>query len=126
MNNNIEDMPKTSMIDQEQIKMISGSIKKHSADLEKIKNKADLIWERCETYLDNNIINSIDTVKEINRKRYNVAIEELNNYANKIETIANIWRETEEQIKTSSVKLETLFSDISKSLSNIANNNSQN
>ena len=121
MNDEIKE-PQTTNINQEQIKMISGLIKRYSSDLEKVKERADLLWEKCETYLDPNIINSIDYVKDINRKRYNSAIEELNNYANKIESVANIWQEAEERIKTSSIELENLFSELGKTISNIANN----
>ena len=109
-------------IDQEQIKMISGLIKKYSSDLETVRERADLLWESCETYLDPSIINSIDYVKNINKKRYSDAIEELNNYANKIESIANIWNETEQRIKSSSIELEKIFSEIGKTISSITNN----
>ena len=121
MNNNIE-ASKPIAINQEQIKVIVGSLRKYAVDLEKVKSRADEIWEKCETYLDDNIINSIDTVKDINRKRYNSALEELNNYINKLETVANIWQDTEEQIKSSSIELENIFSEIGKTLSGLVNN----
>ena len=121
MNNNIE-ASKPIAINQDQIKVIVGSLRKYAVDLEKVKSRADEIWEKCETYLDDNIINSIDTVKDINRKRYNSALEELNNYINKLETVANIWQDTEEQIKSSSIELENIFSEIGKTLSGLVNN----
>ena len=121
MNNNEMNSKIITSIDQEQVKAIAGTLRRYSADLDNIKNEADIVWTNCETYLDSSIVASIRTVKEINRKRYMTAIEELNNYVNKLETIVNIWKDTEDEIKTSSIKLENIFSEIGKALSSIDN-----
>lgn len=118
--NNIGEV-KPVAINQEEVKLIVGSLRKYASDLEIVRKRADVIWERCEMFLDINIKNSIDTVKDINRKRYDKALEELNNYINKLETVANIWQNTEEEIKSSSIELENIFRDISNSFSNIIN-----
>ena len=121
MNNDEMNSKVVTSIDQEQVKAIAGTLRKYSADLDTIKNEADMIWTNCETYLDSSIVASIRTVKGINKKRYMAAIEELNNYINKLETVVNIWKDTEDEIKASSIKLENIFSDIGKALSSIDN-----
>ena len=109
-------------INQEQIKGITRDIRKYSADLDLVRKRADEIWKSCEMYLDDSVINSIQTVKDINRKRYNRAFEELEGYANRIESVANIWKETEDEIKASSIKLENIFSDIGRTFTDMVNN----
>ena len=116
MNNNIEGSRQV-LVDQDKIKMVVGSLRKQASSLEKVKQRADIIWERCETYLDKDIINSINTVKDANRKKYNKAFEELTYYINKLETVAEIWQSTEEDIKKSSKELESAFADIGKIIS---------
>lgn len=123
MNSEDEKALKTSTVDEEQIKIITGNIRKYSANLDTIRKRADEIWKSCEMYLDSSVINSIQTVKEVNRKRYSKAFEELDNYANKMDTVANIWKEAEDEIKVSSINLENMFTDISKIFIDIGNKN---
>lgn len=128
MNDNIETnrSPQSTTIDQEQIKKISELLRKYSDDLENVKSRADLIWADCEIYLDESVIKSIDNVKEINRRRYKNAMEELDNYTYRIDRIANIWNDAEEKIKVSSKELENAFSEIGKTITNFMNNNNNN
>ena len=112
---------KIMAVDEEQLKILSGIMKKYTNDLNIVKKQADTIWEQCSSCLDDSIIENLKTVKEYNNKRFNSALEDLNNYANKMETIANIWKDAEAEIKVSSKKLETLFSDISRTMSEAAN-----
>ena len=124
MNNNygMNRSPQTATIDQNQIKRISELLRKHSADLEEVRARADMLWENCEIYLDEGVINSINHVKDINKRRYDKAIEELNNYTYRIDRIANIWNDTEEKLKASSKELESAFSEIGKTISSFINN----
>lgn len=113
-------------VDEEQLKNLSGIMIKYANDLDRIKKQASVIWEQCSVYLDDSVIENINQVKEYNEKKYAKAMDELNNYANKMETVANIWKDTEAEIKMSSKKLESLFSDINKtmtdSIKSISNN----
>ena len=111
MNNNIEGSRQV-LVDQDKIKMVVGSLRKQASSLEKVKQRADIIWERCETYLDKDIINSINTVKDANRKKYNKALEELTYYINKLETVAEIWQSTEEDIKKDTKNVYQKINDI--------------
>ena len=107
---------KVQYIDQEQLKILAGTIRKYIIDLNRIKNKADSLWEQCSTNLDSEALEGINIVKSENQTKYNYSIDELNNYADRIESVANIWDDTEKEIKTSSVKLGSIFDDIGKTL----------
>ena len=118
MDNNMYTNSQIQYIDQEQLKILSEAIRKYVSDLNQIKKKSDEIWEQCSGYLEEGTLQSIDLVKSNNFIKYSSSIEELNNYANKIDTIANIWDETEREIRSSSKKLESFFTDINKTMMN--------
>lgn len=107
---------KVQFIDQEQLKILAGTIRRYVNDLNKIKNKSDVLWEQCSAFLEEGTLDSINMVKSDNYSKYVSSIEELNNYANRIESVANIWDETEQEIKASSRTLESLFDDIGKTM----------
>ena len=114
--NNFFTNSKIQYVDQEQLKILAGTIRKYINDLNNIKTNADAIWEQSSTYLEDNALKGINTVKSDNNKKYSKSIEELNEYANKIDTVANIWEDTENEIKSSSKKLESFFDDIGKTM----------
>ena len=116
MNNFFNTNSKIMTVDEEQLKITTRIIKKYANDLDRIKKNADLLWEQCSVYLDDNILESINNIKESNNKKYTSAISELNNYANKMESIAIIWKDAEDEIKSSSRKLENLFSNMEKTM----------
>ena len=116
MDNNTYTNSKVNYIDQEQLKILAGIIKRYANDLKTIKKKSDEIWEQCSSYLEDGTIANINIVKSNNYVKYNSSIDELINYANRIETVANIWDETEREINASSKKLESYFSDVSKTV----------
>ena len=118
MNNETKEFTnsKIQYIDQQQLKILAGTIRKFIIELKTIKKKSDIVWEQCSAYLEDNTIKNINSVKSDNAIKFAAAIEDLNNYANKIESIANIWEDTENEIKTSSKNLESLFDDIGKTM----------
>lgn len=122
MNNDLYTNSKIMTVDEEQLKTTSGIIKQYAIELDNLKKQADSLWEKCSVYLDDNILNSINTVKDVNNKKYLNAINELNNYADKMESVSNIWKDAETEIKVSSKRLESLFSDISKTITDAINN----
>lgn len=101
-------------IDEEQLRVFVGMIKQYAVELNSIKQKNDLIWEQCGKYLGESITSNINIAREYNSKRFKTAIDELDNYANKIESISNIWKDTEIEIKSSSKSLESMFADIER------------
>ena len=107
--------------DEEELKKIANKIRIYSNDLKIIKEKADQEWNMCSIYLDDATNQNINMVKSINNKKYLQDIEKLENYANKIESISNILKETELEIKASSKKFETLFEKINNNLLDILN-----
>ena len=122
MNDNLFSKSNLMYIDEEQLKEVSGYLRKYSSDLTKIKKHFNEVWEQCSTLLDDNTIKNINSLKDINDKKYSKAMEELETYANKIDTVANIWQDTNIQIKNSSKNLESMFIDISKSIDIKSNN----
>ena len=122
MNNNVYNGSQNITIDEEQLKIAVGQIKKQASELNKIKEQSDTLWEQCIPYLGESISSSINEMKSTNRKKYNDAIDELNNYANKLESVSNIWKDAETEITTSAKNLESLFSDIGKTIQNTVNN----
>ena len=130
MNDNINrdnDLKVLSM-DETQVKMISEKIREYASELEDIRNHAELMWEKCSVFLDDNIMSSINSVKEGNKKKYKAAHDNLKSYADRIDSIANIWKDTEAEIKSSSVDLENLFAELGRTISSVIgkDNNQQN
>lgn len=116
MNNEVYNGSKNITIDEEQLKLAVGKIKEQSIELNQLKDQSDLLWEQFSPYLGESVSSSINAMRETNRKKYYSAIEELNNYANKLESISNIWKDAEIEITTSAKNLESLFSDIGKTM----------
>lgn len=121
MNDFFNTNSKIMTVDEDQLKITSGIIKNYSNELSRIKKEADLLWEECSVYIDDAVLNNINTVKSTNNKKFSSAITELNDYANKMESIANIWKDTEVEIKASTKNLESLFSDIQRTMINAVN-----
>lgn len=122
MNDFFNTNSKIMTVDEEQLKITSGIIKNYSNELLRIKKNADSLWEQCSIYIDDSVLNNINTVKETNNKKFDSAISELNEYSNKMNSIANIWKDTETEIKASTKKLDSLFSNIQKTMLDAINN----
>ena len=103
-------------IDPEQLKIIVGIINKCSFDLKNAKEKADEAWASCKTSLSENVTKDIDDKKEIIKKDFEKALEELDEYALKLDSVSNIWKDTEMEILSTSKEVEQLLSGISKGL----------
>ena len=112
--NNTYTNSKVQYIDQEQLKILAGNIRSYIVDLNKIKSNADALWEQCSNNLDASALEGINVVKSENQVKFNTSIEELNNFADRLDSVANIWDDTEKEIKSSSIKLGSIFDDISK------------
>ena len=107
--------------DEEQLRNIANNIRKYSLDLSNIKEKADLEWSLCSKFLDESVTKNINLVKNANNKKYLSDIEKLDNYANKIEFVSNVLKDTELEIIASSKRFESMFEKINQNLSNIFN-----
>ena len=62
-------------------------------------------------------------VKSIDHKKYLTDIENLENYANKLDFISNVLKETEIEIKASAKKFETMLDKMNKDVLNVLNKN---
>ena len=86
-------------------------------NLKNAKKNADCAWEQCETSLGKQMTNDIRERKVMINKKFESAIVELEHEADKLDSISNIWNETEEEIMTSSKSLDGILSDLNKALS---------
>jgi len=104
---------------EEELKKIANNIRKYSNDLNIIKEKADQEWSDCSKFLDDTTNQNINMIKKINNKKYLSDIEKLDNYANKIDFVSNVLKDTEIEIRSSAKKFENLFEKINNNILNI-------
>lgn len=105
-------------IDPEQLKITVGIIKRCITDLQSAKGKADEAWELCRNSLNKEILNDIDEKRAVNNKLFDEGIENIELAANKLESVSNIWQETEKDIITSSKEIDGLLSEVQRRFSN--------
>ena len=118
MNNEINNNPNQNLtIDAEKLKMLSGVIKKTINDLKTAKKNADDAWDKCNASLGTGITVDINERKQMINKEFDKAIAELETDAETLESVANIWNDTEVEIMTSSKSLDDIFIDLNKTLS---------
>lgn len=103
-------------IDPEQLKIIVNVIKKCVIDLSGAKQKADAAWNDCRTSLGENVTKDIDERKHANDKKFKKAISEVENSTNVLSTVANIWKDTENEIMSSSKDFEEIVNKINNNL----------
>ena len=113
-NNNIK-------ADPDELKAAVSIIKKCLIELKNSKERADNAWEQCSPNIDKKYINLINENKKINNKNFNKAIEDLEYYANSLNSIADVWKDSEREIESSFIEFESLFSNLTKA-SNIIKN----
>ena len=103
-------------IDHEQLKIVADVIKTCTIELANAKQKADNAWNECRVSLGENITQSIDERKASTDKKYKKAIEEVDNSANTLLTVSNIWENTENQLLSSSKEFEEIVNKINNNL----------
>ena len=113
-------------IDPEQLKIVVGIIRKNINELKSAKEKEDNAWEACKSSINENIMNEINTQKQTNMKSFERGIEKLELYANKLESISNIWEDTENEIMSSSKEVEGLFANINRKITSSLFNSTNN
>lgn len=110
MNNDLlDEKSKNITVDPEQLKIVVGIIKKCAFDLKNAKEKSDEAWNACKGSLGENITRDIDEKREINQKNFENALEKLERYADNLNSVSNIWKETETEIISSSKEMESSF-----------------
>ena len=112
-------------IDPEQLKIVVGIIKKCIFDLKSAKRIADDAWNKCKVSLEEEITKDIDEKKEIIRNNFDKTIEGLEKYANNLDSVSNIWKETEIEIMSTSKQVEQLLSGIKNGLFDVFGNNNK-
>ena len=126
MKEELTDKPNQDLkIDQERLKYIAGIIKRSIMNLKIAKKKADAAWIDCGDSLGRAITNDIDERKTVINDNYEKAMERLETEANALESIANIWNDTEVEIMSSSKNIDDIISNISRSISDFFGNNNK-
>lgn len=108
-----------NVIDPEQLKIVVGIIKRCILELSSAKTKADIAWKNCESTLGENIIKSVSERKQESDKKFKQAIEQLEKYANILDAVSNIWKDTETQIMSSSKEFDEIINKINNNLANV-------
>jgi hypothetical protein len=103
-------------VDPEQLKIIVGIIKKNLIELEKVKKRADDAWENCKLTLSENVTKSIEERKVSNDKKFITAKEQLEGYSNTLDSVSNIWKDTETEIMSSAKEFEQTISHINSDI----------
>lgn len=112
-------------VDPEQLKITVQLIKKYSFDLQNAKKKADEAWNICKNSLGENITKDIDAKKNIIQKEFEKGIEDLEKYANQLNSVSDIWKETEIEIISRSKRVDEILSGIKNGLFDIFNSNNK-
>ena len=112
-NDNLVSGTQNFNVDPDQLKIVVGIIKKNLIELEKAKKKADDAWEKCKATLSENVTKSIEDKKISNDKRFVIAKDQLEEYANTLDSVSNIWKDTETEIMSSANDFEKTISNIS-------------
>lgn len=100
--------------DPEQLKITVGIIKKCIIDLNNAKIKADNAWINYRSNVDDSMSKIIDEKKAEINKEYSLAIDDLERNSDVLDSIANIWKETEIELNTSSKNFEAMFNSVNK------------
>ena len=111
---------------QEKLKHISGIIRNSINNLKIAKKNADNAWTDCSNSLGSAITNDINERKATINHNFDKAIERLEQEANALYSIANIWNDTESEIRASSKNIDDIFTNISRTFNEIFNNNNNN
>lgn len=105
-------------IDPEQLKIVVGIIKRCMIELSSAKTRADIAWKNCESTLGENVIKSVAERKQESDRKFKKAIEQLEKYSNILDTVSNIWKDTETQIMSSSKEFDEIINKINNNLAN--------
>ncbi len=100
--------------DPEQLKITVGIIKKCIIDLNNAKNKANNAWINYRNNVDDSMSKIIDEKKVQVDKEYDLGMDNLEKDSDVLDSIANIWKETEIELNTSSKNFESMFKGVNK------------
>jgi hypothetical protein len=114
----------TVSVNPEDLKETANTIRKCIIDLKDAKKLADSAWEDClgSISMGEQFINILNDNKMSNDKTFANAINKLETRANSLESISNIWKDSETEIMASVKSFNDMFSLISKKISDISNN----
>ena len=104
-------------VNPEDLKEAANAIRKNIIELKEAKKLASNAWDDCNVSLGEKFLEMINENKKKIDDKFDKAIEELNSRANSLESIANIWKESEIEIMSSMKKFSEVF-DIANRVKN--------
>ncbi len=107
--------------DPEQLKMTVAIIRKCIMDLNNAKKRADEAWINYKNNVNDTMAATIDEKHIMVDDNYKKAIEKLEESANALDSVSNIWKDTEITLKHSTKDLEDFITSIGNTL--LQNNN---
>lgn len=99
-------------VDPEELKIVVGELRKYLEDLKIAKEKADNAWEVCRDSLESNVTKDIDSTRDNIKSVFDSAVQKLENRIDSLESISNIWKDTEVEIMSTSKLVEELVSKL--------------
>lgn len=115
-------------VNPDELKNAANVIKQCLIDLKKAKSEADIAWENCNMSMGENIISKMNENKEYNDKKFEDAIAKLETKAISLDSISNIWKDSEIEIMSSYKQFDELFATVNKAsetIKNLTGNNKQ-
>ena len=108
-------------VDPDELKAAVNIIKKYLIELKNAKEKADNAWEQCSPNIDKRYLSILNENKKMNQQNFNKAIEDLEYNANVLNSVADIWKESEQELSSSFKEFNMLFSSLTKANDAIRN-----
>ena len=108
-------------VDPDELKAAVNIIKKCLIELKNAKEKADNAWEQCTPNIDKRYLSILNENKKMNQQNFNKAIEDLEYNANVLNSVADIWKESEQELSSSFKEFNMLFSSLTKANDAIRN-----
>ncbi len=112
-------------VNPEELQNLINTLKKSVIDLRNAKGKADDAWTRCEASLGQIFTKTINERKIKINESFNKAIEEIENSINVLNSVTNIWKDTEIEILKSSNTIDDYVLDIMKKISSTFNSSNK-
>ncbi len=112
MNDELNESSQNISVDPEELKIVVGQLRKYLEDLKTAKEKADNAWVVCRDSLENNVTKDIELTRDNIKSVFNSGIQKLENSVDNLDSICNIWKDTEIEIMSTSKQVEELVSKL--------------
>lgn len=112
MNYELNESSQNISVDPEELKIVVGQLRKYLEDLKIAKEKADNAWDACRDSLESSVTKDIELTRDNIKSVFNSGIQKLENSVDNLDSICNIWKDTEIEIMSTSKQVEELVSKL--------------